>query len=130
MGRHTPAYAMNITALLAGLFSGIIASMGMGGGAVLLIYLTVFAGISQMTAQGINLIFFIPIAILALIIYTKKKLIDFKAVLPIIITGLLGALPGLMLAKYIGSDALSKIFAVFIILIGLREIFGKYKKKP
>ena len=74
MGRRAPADAMNIAALLAGLFSGAIASMGMGGGAVLLIYLTVFTSTAQLAAQGINLIFFIPIGILSLIIYTLKIL--------------------------------------------------------
>ena len=49
---------MNWTALLAGLFSGIIGAMGLGGGAVLIIYLSVFTDMPQLEAQGINLIFF------------------------------------------------------------------------
>ena len=57
---------MNWAALLAGLFSGIIGAMGLGGGAVLIIYLSVFTDMPQLEAQGINLIFFIPIAIAAL----------------------------------------------------------------
>ena len=48
---------MNIGALLAGLLSGIIGGMGLGGGAVLIIYLTVFMDIKQLSAQGINLLF-------------------------------------------------------------------------
>ena len=72
---------MNIAALLAGLFSGIIGGMGMGGGAVLIIYLTVFKNCEQLRAQGINLLFFVPIAILAVIIYTfKKQTLDTKFV--------------------------------------------------
>ena len=59
---------MNIAALLAGLMSGIIGGMGLGGGAVLIIYLTIFQGVEQLQAQGINLLFFIPIASLAPII--------------------------------------------------------------
>ena len=64
---------MNIVALLAGLFSGIIGGMGLGGGAVLIIYLTLFTETEQLTAQGINLLFFIPTALLAVIIYAVKK---------------------------------------------------------
>ena len=61
---------MNIAALLAGLFSGILGSMGLGGGAVLVIYLSLFTETKQLTAQGINLLFFIPIAAVSVIIYS------------------------------------------------------------
>ena len=54
---------------IAGILSGILASMGLGGGGILIIYLTIFAGIEQATAQGINLVFFIPISIVAILIY-------------------------------------------------------------
>ena len=50
---------MNISALLAGLFSGILGSMGLGGGGILIIYLSLFTATEQLKAQGINLIFFI-----------------------------------------------------------------------
>ena len=48
---------MNWAALLAGLFSGIAAAMGLGGGAVLVIYLAIFTDTAQLTSQGINLLF-------------------------------------------------------------------------
>ena len=62
---------MNIVALLAGLASGFIGSLGLGGGAVLIIYLNLFTDTPQLKAQGINLIFFVPIALAAVIIYTN-----------------------------------------------------------
>lgn len=119
---------MNITALLAGLLSGIIASMGMGGGAVLLIYLNLFAGMPQLNAQGINLIFFIPTAIFSLAIYIKNKEIKFKKVLPIAGLGLLGAALGLYLTTVIEAHLLTKIFGGFLCIIGLKEIFSKDTK--
>lgn len=119
---------MNILALLAGLFSGIIASMGMGGGAVLLIYLNLFANIPQLTAQGINLIFFIPTAVLALIVYIKAKQIKFKKILPIVVLGLVGAIIGLYLTNIINPQWLNKIFGGLLVIIGIKEIFIKDKK--
>lgn len=116
---------MNFGALLAGLFSGVIASMGMGGGAVLLIYLSLFGALSQLTAQGINLIFFIPIGIFSIIIYAKNKEINFKKTLPIAIFGILGALAGMHLTTLIKPELLTKIFAAFLIFMGLKEIFSK-----
>lgn len=119
---------MNIIALLAGLLSGIIASMGMGGGAVLLIYLKLFTDIEQLNAQGINLLFFIPIAAFSLFFYIKNKEIEFKKIVPVILFGLLGAVLGLFLTSLIDSAYLSKIFGGFLILIALKEFFTKTEK--
>ena len=120
---------MNIAALLAGLLSGIIGAMGRGGGAVLIIYLTLFLGLEQLNAQGINLIFFIPIGITALIIYTVKKQIEWKTTLPLAVGGLLGAAVGIALSGVLGSQLIGKIFGGFLCLLGLLEIFRKKDNK-
>ena len=80
---------MNISALLAGLLSGILGSMGLGGGGVLIIYLTLFTDTEQLTAQGINLLFFIPTAIIAVVIYSIRKEIKWKMSLTIALFGIL-----------------------------------------
>lgn len=111
--------------LIVSFLTGIFASMGLGGGMVLIIYLTVFAGVNQLSAQGINLVFFIPIAIISLIIHTKNKLIEWKKIAPPIICGTIGVFIGSLLANNLGSDILSKLFAIFLIIIGIRELFAK-----
>lgn len=121
---------MNIAALIAGLLSGIIGAMGLGGGAVLIIYLSVFTNTEQLTAQGINLIFFVPIATLAVIVYSFKKQIRWKTVLFLSFGGVLGAVGGLYLASFLGGGWLSKIFGGFLIILGLREVLKKAKNKP
>ena len=119
---------MNIGALLAGLFSGIIGGMGLGGGAVLIIYLTVFKDMEQLKAQGINLLFFIPIALVAVIIYSFKKQIKWKPTLPLAIGGVLGAAGGFFLTDIIGGNITAKLFGGFLILLGIKEIFSKQAK--
>ena len=119
---------MNIIALLAGLLSGVVGAMGMGGGAVLIIYLTLFAGVEQIAAQGINLIFFIPIGFTAVLIYALKKKIKWKITIPIALGGIVGAFAGLFLAQVLGSDLISKIFGGFLCLLGVLEIFRKNRK--
>ncbi|MBQ8741333.1 MAG: sulfite exporter TauE/SafE family protein [Clostridia bacterium] len=119
---------MNIGALLAGLFSGIIGGMGLGGGAVLIIYLTVFQNVEQLKAQGINLLFFIPIALVAVIIYAFKKQIKWRVTLPIAAGGILGAVAGFFLTDIIGGSFTAKLFGGFLILLGLKEIFSKSEK--
>ena len=119
---------MNIAALLAGFFSGIIGAMGLGGGAVLIIYLAVFTNTKQFLAQGINLIFFIPIGLLAVLIYAKQKKIKWKTTIPIALGGLLGAAGGMIVTGLLGGVLTSKIFGGLLVLLGLREIFCKNKK--
>ncbi len=119
---------MSMGALLAGLLSGIIGGMGLGGGAVLIIYLTVFADTEQLKAQGINLLFFIPIAITALGIYVFKKQIKWKTVLPLALGGIIGAIGGIFLADFIGGEWTARLFGGFIAILGLKEIF--FTKKP
>lgn len=114
-----------ITAFVTGIF----ASLGVGGGMILILFLTIFEDADQIAAQGINLIYFIPIAILSVIIHTKNKLIEWKKIIPAIITGVAGAIAGTYLAQFIGSPMLSKIFGVFILLIGLKEMFYKPKRR-
>jgi uncharacterized membrane protein YfcA len=119
---------MNFTALLAGLLSGIIGGMGMGGGAVLIIYLSLFTDTPQLKAQGINLLFFIPIGLTALLIYAFTKQIKWKTVLPLAAFGIIGAFLGIMLTEYISNAWLSKIFGIFLILMAFKEIFAKKTK--
>lgn len=117
-----------IWSFIAALLTGIFASLGVGGGMILIIYLTVFGGFDQLAAQGINLIYFIPIAILSVLIHSKNKLIEWKKIIPSIIIGVIFAAAGTYAAEHIGSPALKKIFAVFILLIGVKELL--YKPKP
>lgn len=110
---------------LAGMAAGILGAMGMGGGGVLIIYLTLIAGLDQRAAQGINLILFIPCAILALISYIRKGLIDKKVALIAAATGLLGALAGVFLSGALDVEWLRKIFGLMLLFIGIRELFAK-----
>ena len=62
-----------ILEILTGFLSGIISGMGIGGGTILIPALSLFLNINQHTAQGVNLLFFIPTAIVALFIHKKKR---------------------------------------------------------
>jgi len=119
---------MNIIALLAGLFSGIIGAMGLGGGAVLIIYLSLFTDTKQLTAQGINLIFFIPCAVVAVIIYGIKKLIRWKTVLCVTAFGLIGAFLGIFLADILGHSITGKIFGGLLVILGVKGFFNQKNK--
>lgn len=114
---------------LAGLISGIAGSMGLGGGSVLIIYLTLFAGVEQLTAQGINLIFFIPIAVVAVCIYSKRKIIKWKTIFPIILFGILGTITSGIAVSFFDTTLIRKIFGGFIIAYGIYSFFSDTKKR-
>ena len=114
---------------LVSALTGITASMGLGGGFILVIYLTVFKKMAQLEAQGVNLLFFLPIAAFSLIFHAKNHLIEKKALLPSILPEIAGVFLGVFLARAIGSDLLRKIFAGFVLLVGVREIFSAFRKK-
>lgn len=116
---------MTLTLILIGLISGIISGMGIGGGAILIPALTMFMDIDQKMAQNINLVYYIPTALIALITHAKNKNIEKNGLFPIIIFGVLGAILGSLLATSIDSNSLKKIFGYFLLFMGLREIFKK-----
>ena len=116
-----------VLSALAAAVAGALGAMGMGGGGILMIYLTLAAGIPHAKAQGINLLFFIPAAIIAVIIYCRKKLIDKKIAMAYGLPGTLGACAGCYVSGMIDNNTLSKVFAVFIIFVGIKELFSKAK---
>lgn len=109
----------------AAFLTGIFAAMGVGGGMILIIYLTFFAGFCQLEAQGINLVYFIPVALLSVMIHTKSKLIRWKRIIPALAAGTAAAAAGAWAASFIGSDMLKRIFGGFILIIGIKEMFFK-----
>lgn len=113
--------------IIAAFLTGIFASMGVGGGMILIVYLTIFAGYNQLEAQGINLVYFLPIAAFSLIIHTKNHLVEWKIAFTAIIFGVILAIAGAFLAEWLGSEMLRKIFGGFIFIIGIKEIFMAYK---
>lgn len=108
--------------VLAGLVSGVVGGMGMGGGTLLIPVLTIFLSFAQKDAQAINLLAFIPMSIFALIVHIKNKLVDFKVGIPIILIGIFFSIGGSMLANSLSNEFLRKIFGGFLLLVGLNQI--------
>lgn len=117
-----------VPAVLAGLLTGILSGFGVGGGTLLLVYMTLIAGLDQQLAQGINLLYFLPAALLALPSHAKNGYIEKKALLPVIGAGLACAALGAWAATAVNTDLLRKCFGIFLILIGAWELFKKAKK--
>lgn len=109
--------------VLTGLISGIISGMGMGGGTVLILCLSIFLGVNQKIAQGVNLIFFIPTSIAAIAVNIKEKNINFKIAKIVIAFGIIGAVVGAIIARTINVNLLRKLFGIFLGFIAIHEIY-------
>lgn len=116
-------------AVLAGLVCGVLSGFGIGGGSLLMVWLTAVLSMEQRTAQGVNLLYFLPAAACSLIFHVKNKQIEWKAVIPAAIAGCLSAIPGAVLSGMVQTGLLRKLFGGFLVLVGISEVFFKGKKK-
>lgn len=114
---------------IIGFLSGIISGMGIGGGAILIPALIIFENLSQQVAQGINLTYFIPTAIIALVVHLKNKSIKVKSAIFLGLFGLPGAALGSFFAASLKDSLLRRFFGGFLLLVGIYEIYKGYKEK-
>ena len=116
--------------ILIGLGSGVLGGMGMGGGTALIPLLTIFTSVHQKTAQAINLISFIPMAVVALFLHVKNGLVRKKNLLLVIIPACLFAVLGSVICIFINATILRKIFGGFLIALSFLQFFAdKLPKK-
>lgn len=114
--------------VLIGIISGFVSGMGMGGGTILILCLSMFLGVEQHIAQATNLVFFIPTSIVAIITNIKQKNIDFKIAIPIATSGIIGAIIGAIYSNKTDVKLLKKYFGIFLGLIAMWEIYTIIKK--
>lgn len=105
--------------VLAGFFGGLIGGMGMGGGTLLIPILTIFLGLEQHIAQGLNLLVFIPTAVIAVLIHAKNKLIDYRLFFYIILPAICSSILFSFLSNNTSEQVLKYVFGGFLIVLGL-----------
>lgn len=104
---------------IAGAASGVIGGMGMGGGTLLIPVLTIFFKMPQASAGGINLLSFVPMAIVAVVLHAKNGFINFKSVLPIALPAVVFSIAGSFVTQLIGGQIQTKLFGGFLILLAI-----------
>ena len=107
---------------IAGVLSGAAGALGIGGGGVLMIYLLMFADVGQKQAQGINLLFFLPSAMIACYLRWKQGAVTLRKVLPAIFTGCAAAAVFSLISTRMDLDILKKLFGVLLLATGIREL--------
>ena len=112
---------------LAGAIGGVLGGMGMGGGTLLIPILTFFLEVEQKTAQAINLFSFVPMAIIALILHAKNKLIDMKGLLPLTVSAVALSLLGGYILRFINGDMQTKLFGGFLTILAVAKFIMTLK---
>ena len=114
---------MSWVSIIAGLVCGVLSGLGIGGGTLLMVWMTAVCKIAQQTAQGINLLYFLPTAGCALLFHAKNRLIRLRVVLPAAIAGCLTAALAAWLATLLDTGLLRRLFGGFLLVVGLTELF-------
>lgn len=112
---------------VAGAVTGVLSGFGIGGGTLLLIYMTAFAGLPQHLAQGINLLYFLPTAATALPSHIQNGYIEKEVVIPAVISGLIATGIAAWVATSLDVELLRRFFGLFLLYIGVTELFRKPK---
>ena len=115
--------------VLVGLVSGIVGGLGMGGGTVLILLLSLFFNVEQHIAQSTNVIFFIPTAIASIIVNIKNNNVNIKNNISLCLWGIIGAFLGANLSIATKVNELKKLFGGFLLLIAFYQMYGYIKEK-
>ena len=114
-----------MVAILVGAALGFLSGLGVGGGSLLLLWLTVVMGRSQDIARAMNLLFFLPCALIATVFRWKQARLPLPVAHPAVLGGLLGAALGCLLGPQINAELLKKAFGVLFIITAIRELRWK-----
>jgi uncharacterized membrane protein YfcA len=113
-------------ALVIGLVAGAVSgALGVGGGAIMVPAMVLILGVDQATAQGTSLLVILPTALAGVYSHLRRGSVDFSPTWVVGLAGAAAAVAGGLLALHIGSSALRIIFAIFLVVVGLREIFRR-----
>ena len=113
--------------ILSAFLIAVLSGMGVGGGGLFVIYLSLLTDTPQLIAQGMNLLFFLFSAGASVTVHLQKRQIYFAAVSIMAGAGILGSLLGAYTASFVNQALLRKIFGVMLVISG---ILALKKREP
>lgn len=105
--------------LLCGIAGGVLGGMGMGGGTALIPLLTILCGVEQATAQGVNLLAFLPMSAIALTVHAKNGLLQRQGLIPLTLPALFFSALSSLLATVLPSKILRSGFGILLTVLAL-----------
>ncbi len=116
-------------AVIIGSILGVLSGLGTGGGSLLILWLTLGLGMAQPEARAINLMFFIPSAVVSCLFRWRQGRLDIKKVLPAIVAGSVAAGSCAYFGSRMDTSLLQKLFGGLLIFTGIRELMYKPRER-
>lgn len=116
-------------AFLCGAGCGVVSAWGVGGGTILLLVMTLFLGVDTRTAQGVNLLFFLPTAVSALYCHWKNGYLHRPTLKASVPWAVAAALAGAWIATSTNVEVFRRPFGIYLLFSGVLLLWPK-KKKP
>lgn len=114
--------------LVVGTVLGFLSGLGIGGGSLLILWLTMILHTDPLTARSINLLFFIPSALVACAIRLKQGNLKLRPLLPAILAGCAAAAVFSWISTIVDTETLKKLFGTVLLAAGVRELFYRPRK--
>ena len=106
---------------------GYLAGLGVGGGSLLILWLTLILEIDNNIARAMNLMFFLPTALISSVFRWKQGSLNFRRILPGILAGCISAAVFSLLSRRVSSEILQTLFGILLLATGIRELMYKSK---
>lgn len=110
---------------IVGFAVSVLSGLGIGGGGLLVIWLVLYCGTEQLTAQGINLVYFLFSSTAAMVVHLMRRRLNFKLIAFLALCGSVGAIIGSLLAKNTSPELIRKCFGTLLIGSGIWTLFKK-----
>lgn len=114
--------------IIVGAVLGLLSGLGVGGGSLLILWLTLIVQMPQDTARSINLLFFLPTALIASFFRWKRGKLEFQKILPAMLGAVAAAILFTWISRHLNSDSLRAPFGILLLITGLRELFYRPRK--
>lgn len=117
-----------IVATVAGLVLGYLAGLGVGGGSLLMLWLTIALQMDYVQARAINLMFFLAAAGAVSFFRWRRGTLSFMQILPAVVAGCVSTAAATWLSEFIDKEVVRKLFGALLLITGVRELFYRPRK--
>ena len=108
---------------------GFLSGLGIGGGSLLVLWLTIVLGTDPQIARSVNLLFFIPSALISCALRLKKGQLNLRPFLPVILSGCVASAAFSWISTVVEITWLKKSFGIILIAAGIKEICYRNEEK-
>ncbi len=115
-------------AIVVGIVLGSLAGMGVGGGSLLMLWLTLVLGMEHAAARTVNLLFFLPSAVISCLFRWRQGKLNYRRVFPAVLAGAAAAALFSLISHQLDIQSLKKLFGVLLLATGLKELLYRPRK--